>query len=314
MRKFSLTGQFLKKREWDVLLVGRYFCDLIFTCLQELPRLGHEVYSREFHLVPGGVYSPALTLTRLGIHIIWPSFFGSDPFSQFVKNRAIEEGVDGSFFSDLTEPSLKITVAFSFSGERAFLSYMDPDPPLPYLELITENKPKWLYITHLMIGRELNDLVQAAKDSGTKIYMDCQANDYSIDDEELINAIKSVDYFSPNLEEAKRLTNSKNLESALEILGKYAQSLIIKLGKQGCIYKSGKKMIRSKAIPVNAVDTTGAGDNFNCGFLFGQITGHSLEQSLQLGNICGGLSVQSYGGASFDINSNMIKELLDTYY
>ncbi|MDO9545823.1 MAG: hypothetical protein Q7J07_03620 [Pelolinea sp.] len=51
----------------DVFLVGRYFCDLIFTDLPEFPRLGHEVYSREFHLVPGGVYTPAAALQRLGI-------------------------------------------------------------------------------------------------------------------------------------------------------------------------------------------------------------------------------------------------------
>lgn len=304
----------LNNEEWDVLLVGRYFCDLVFTGLPELPRLGHEVYSKEFHLVPGGVYTPAVTLTNLGVRVIWPSFFGSDPFSQFVKNRALEEEVDGAFFSDLSEPSLRITVAFSFSGERAFLSYMDPGPRLPYLELIEKHRPKWLYITHLMTGKELNDLVRAARASETKIYMDCQATDFTIDDKDLVDAIKSVDYFSPNLEEAKRLAKVKDLESVLEILGEYPKSLIIKLGKEGCIYQSGNKTISSKAIPADVVDTTGAGDNFNCGFLFGQINGYSLEQSLQSGNICGGLSVQSHGGASFKINSNMISEWLDTYY
>ena len=302
------------KQEWDVLLVGRYFCDLVFTGLPELPRLGHEVYSREFHLVPGGVYTPALTLTRLGISVIWPSAFGSDPFSQFVKNRALEEGVDGTFFSDLPEPSLRITVAFSFSGERAFLSYMDPNPHLPYSDLLRIHKPKWLYITHLVVGNELSDLVQAARDNRTKIYMDCQANDLTVEDQALINAINSVDIFSPNLEEAKRLARTNDPESALDILGDYADTLIIKLGRDGCIFKQGKNVVRSKAIPAVVVDTTGAGDNFNCGFLFGQINGFSMEESLHLGNICGGLSVQSHGGASYDINSRGLVEMLNKFY
>ena len=61
-------------------------------------------------------------------------------------------------------------------------------------------------------------------------------------------------------------------------------------------------------IHVQVVDTTGAGDNFNCGFLCGQVRGFSLADSLRMGNICGGLSTQGYGGTTTSptlMNSNI---------
>ena len=89
-----------KQNNKGVLLVGRYFCDLVFTDLPEMPRLGHEVYARKFDIVPGGVATPAIALSRLDINVVWPCDFGSDPFSQFVKSEALTEGVSGLWFSD----------------------------------------------------------------------------------------------------------------------------------------------------------------------------------------------------------------------
>lgn len=300
-----------QENHYDVLVVGQYFCDLVFTHLPEFPRLGHEVYSREFHLVPGGVFTPAVTLTRLGLRTAWPCEFGSDPFSQFVKGEALKAGVDDSYFSLSDLPSLRITVAFSFGEERAFLSYTDPQPEIPYADIIRETQPGWVYITHLMTGEAHEDIVKAARAVGAWVYMDCQAHQTTLEESETREAIGRVDVFSPNREESLALTGEASIEAALGKLFELIGTVIVKDGVDGCLCASNGKVIRSPGIEMEVVDTTGAGDNFNCGYIYGQIKGYTLEESLRIGNLCGGLSVTKIGGSSNVIDQEMIEKTLN---
>jgi sugar/nucleoside kinase (ribokinase family) len=72
--------------------------------------------------------------------------------------------------------------------------------------------------------------------------------------------------------------------------------VVIKLGPDGAMAQRGKQIARAPGIQASVVDTIGAGDNFNCGFIYGQTHRYSLEDSLLCGNICGGLSTQAHGG------------------
>ncbi len=297
---------------FDVLLDGGYFSDLVFTGLPEFPRLGHEIYSREFNLVPGGAYNTAVALKRLGLKTAWPCRFGSDPFSQFVKDCAEREGVDAAYFEQIDQPSLRITVAFSFDHERAFLSYSDPVQQLPLLSLLNQLRPAWLCVTHLAFGAEYEALFARARELGTRVFMDCQAHQRSLADPQVQNSLRMVDVFAPNLEEARRLTGEQDPERVLAALGRYAPLVILKQGAQGCACRQPDgEMINIPGIHIQAVDTTGAGDNFNCGFICGQVRGFSLLDSLRMANICGGLSTQGRGGTATSPTFNQVKHFLD---
>jgi sugar/nucleoside kinase (ribokinase family) len=295
----------------DVLLDGGYFSDLVFTGLPEFPRLGHEIYSRDFHLVPGGAYNTAVALQRLGMKTAWPCHFGSDPFSQHVKTSAISEGLDPAFFSDMEESSLHLTVAFSFEEERAFLSYSDPVPETPLVKWIDELRPTWLCVSHLAFGQKYRETFEAAHTWGTRIFMDCQAHNRSIHDPQIIDTLRLVDVFAPNAEEARQLTGLDDIEKVLDLLAGYVPLVIIKLGKEGCICRQENEEMRAPGIHVQVMDTTGAGDNFNCGFLCGQVREFSLMDSLRMANICGGLSTQGYGGTTTSPTFNQVKHFLD---
>ena len=294
----------------DVFIVGRYFCDLVFTGLPELPRLGHEVYSREFHMVPGGVYNAAIALHRLGVKIVWPCQFGNDLFSQYVKSEALKEGVSVAYFSDLGRPSLHLTAAFSFEQERAFLSYSDPLPVYDYGELILETHPKWIYITHLLIGEPLEQIVDAGRSIDAKIFMDCQAHNHNLSKPAVQKALRAVDIFSPNRVEAGRLTGEEDINGMLAELSKFSPLVVIKDGKNGSYLQCGIRTIHQPSIPVEVVETTGAGDNFDSGFLYAQVRGYSLEKCLRAGNICGGLSAQGFGGSSTSPSEEKLISLL----
>ena len=218
--------------------------------------------------------------------------------------------MDSTFFEDVSHPSLHITAAFSFKEERAFLSYMDPILGYSYGQLIRKTRPKWVFIGHLVLGGELDGLVNAARSIGAKIYMDCQAHDHSLNDPAIKDALRKVDMFSPNAEEARKLTGKHKLTDALKELYSYAAAVIIKDGKNGCHYQDSHETIYQKGIKVVVVDTTGAGDNFNCGFLFGQIRGYSVRKLLRIANIRGGLSTGGCGGTASSPTEAAISKML----
>lgn len=300
-----------KAEKYDVLLDGGYFSDLVFTGLPEFPRLGHEVYSREFNLVPGGALNCAVALRRLGLRTIWPCRFGSDPFSRMAKQAALAEGLDDKYFTDSEQPCMQITVSFSFDDERAFLTYSDPLPEFPLAELVREHKPAWLCVSKLAFGERYEELFKTARKAGTRIYMDCQAHDHRLEEQDVKAALKMVDVFAPNREEALKITGQDSLEKALEELAQLAPLVVIKLGEEGSVSRQGNEVLRMPGFPMQAVDTTGAGDNFNSGFLYGRIGGFSLEDTLRIANFCGGISTQGYGGTSTSPTASQVEHFLD---
>jgi sugar/nucleoside kinase (ribokinase family) len=284
---------------YQLIHYGLYFCDLIFTGLTRMPELGQEYYSTGMELRPGANFNPALAFQRLGVKAGWVCDFGTDFFSRYVLEQCQEEGIDPGLFELLPIPLPRITVAMSFPQDRAFVSFMDPDHLPPLRPILERERPEWLYLPNLFPAESHKDIFCAAREVGTKIYMDCQFTQASLDDDNVRAAIAAVDVFAPNQLEALQLTGAATVEEALGILGCLAPLVIIKCGPKGALAQIGDQVLHSPGLAVEkVVDTTGAGDCFNAGFLYGVLRGEPLERCLRLGNICGGLSVTGAGGAA----------------
>jgi sugar/nucleoside kinase (ribokinase family) len=248
----------------DILLPSTYFCDLVFAGLPEIPKLGDEVFCRDLKVIPGGGFIPSVALNRLGLQVNWACDFGNDFFSRY---------------------------------ERAFLSYIDPLPSIDLPALIRQNPAKYLLFMSLQYGPGFVDIIQSAREQGSLVFMECQApHGASLDDPEIISALRSVDIFAPNQDEALRLTGETDVESALYRLAQFTPTVVIKLGAEGAIARREGKQVRVDGLTVSVVDTTGAGDNFDCGFLYGLLRHYSLEDCLRCGNFCGGISTTASGG------------------
>jgi len=102
--------------------------------------------------------------------------------------------------------------------------------------------------------------------------------------------------FLPNETEAKSLTGAENVEVAEDRLKVKTETVAIKLGAEGALGASQSQRVRVTSIPVNVVDTVGAGDSFDAGFIYGYLNQWSMEKSLQLACVCGALSTQKAGG------------------
>jgi sugar/nucleoside kinase (ribokinase family) len=105
-----------------------------------------------------------------------------------------------------------------------------------------------------------------------------------------------VDFFFPNEHECMNIAGAANLDAAANCLRSLAGVTVIKRGAEGAVLVSAGCTISTPAFAITPVDTTGAGDSFNAGYLFQYLRGSPQEQCLLWGNACGALSTQSLGG------------------
>jgi sugar/nucleoside kinase (ribokinase family) len=181
--------------------------------------------------------------------------------------------------------------------------------PIP---LIERHRPRCVMLSHLHFGPQLLTLCEAAHAYGGLVYMDCQWRPETLEHPELAMALRAVDIFAPNAAEALHLTGAATVEAALERLAEFTPLAIVKCGADGAIARSKGGVARAHALPVEVLDTTGAGDCFNAGFLYGYLAGRPLEICLRCGNICGGLSTTARGGGAIP-SAAQVEEWLRRY-
>jgi len=283
---------------YDVIVIGDYFIDLVFSGLPCFPQLGAEIVGAGFDMLPGGSYNSALAMHRLGLKVGWACDYGTDSFSRFVFERAQLDGLDDSLFVHHSQLLRRITVSVSYPEDRAFITYCDPDPPSPaVLKALATTSACVAYLAGFWEGQVFEKVIEAARARQTKLVMDGNSSDQvRLARASVREAIRSVDVFMPNASEARRITGQADLEQAMGTLAELCSLVVVKDGARGAYACVGDHVIHVPAIPVTPVDTTGAGDCFNAGFLAAWLDGLPLEECLRWGNVVGGLSTLSPGG------------------
>jgi ribokinase len=114
----------------------------------------------------------------------------------------------------------------------------------------------------------------------------------------LKETLVQTDVFLPNAEEAPAITSKANVKDALAALVEQVPVVAVKLGAAGAVARRGKEVVRAAPPPVQVVDTTGAGDSFDAGFVCGYLKGWSLERTLRLACACGSLATRQPGGTN----------------
>lgn len=287
---------------YDVIVLGGYFYDLIFTGLPQMPELGKEIFATGFDRAPGGAYSTVAAMHRLELRVGWACDFGNDDFSRFVVDEARKAGLDDALFVHHDRPLRMISVAASFPQDRAFITFCDPEPATPAgLRAVVTAPARAVYLPGLLTGRLFaagNLLVKARR---MKLIMDCSSGVETLADPAVRQAIRALDLFLPNAEEACRLTGETDAHSAARALGELCPLVVVKDGANGAYACAAGQVSHAPAIPVACVDTTGAGDAFNAGFVKAWLDGRPVVECLRWGNVVGGLSTTVRGGASYVI-------------
>lgn len=279
-------------------MVGAYFADLIFRDLPRNVMSGTEVFAGGFSLLPGGAFTLAMAMRRLGHDVVWATDFGNDLFSQQVLAGARVEGLDETGFRHHPIPLRSVTVALSFHGDRAMVSYQDPSSPRSIAALLQEHRPRLLIVPKLEYGAAVEAALRVAHQFGTQVFMDCQDVPGTLRIPMVREVLAHVDLFAPNADEALRLTGATTVDDALEVLAGLVDTVVVKRGGAGASAVRRGKRYDVAAIEVDVVDTTGAGDCFNAGFLHAHLAGEQLSACLDAAVACGAAATTAPGSSA----------------
>lgn len=117
----------------------------------------------------------------------------------------------------------------------------------------------------------------------------------------LAKTLPVTDVFLPNLAEARLISGHEEPRAAARALASSGGTIAVKLGADGALACRGESIEQVSALAGTPVDSTGAGDNFNAGFLVGTLRGYSLRESVALAAACGSLSTRGHGGTGASI-------------
>jgi sugar/nucleoside kinase (ribokinase family) len=287
-----------------VLVVGDLNADLIFSGITSPPQPGWEVLADDFSLELGSSSAIcAAGLARLGTPVALLGKAGDDTLGRFCMDELTRLGVDIGLVR--VEPGLKTGITASFSSEdRALVTFPGAIAELTADEI---SRPMLSGFTHLHVSSYylqralqpgLAGLCKAAKQMGLTVSLDPGHDPSGEWSHALWDAFSNCDVLFLNEVELAALAGCSDVIEGLKAMSNGPSIVVAKLGKSGCAALAGGRLYTAGPIEVDATDTTGAGDSFNAGFLHLWLRVVPLEDCLQCGSICGGLSTRRLGGCA----------------
>jgi sugar/nucleoside kinase (ribokinase family) len=283
-----------------VLSIGRIYCDLIFTGLQGMPLLGREIFAENMDIAAGGgAFIMAAYCAHAGRKTALLSRLGTDALSVGLEGQLTDSDVDLRFLDRAADAGPQVTVAIINNQERAFLSRRaGPAEPATLSAALEWSDARHLHIAEFATLVEIPGLVAAAKAKGLTVSLDPSWDETLIFGSDFLATCEGIDVFLPNVEEAAAITGQTEPLKALDRLAKVFPVIALKAGSKGAYLANRGLVMHRGAKPVQVIDTTGAGDAFNAGFIHSWLDGQDDESCLLDAIAMGTLAVQAAGGAT----------------
>lgn len=288
-----------------VLSVGRLYADLIFTDVPRLPSMGTEVFAGDFALHPGGgAFITAAHLAALGNPAALAAMLPPPPYEALIASGLSASGVSMEFCRTANiESGPQLTVAIVGASDRAFLTKRaGPSfPPDLNARDVASFGVKHIHVGELGTLVERPDLIGLAHEVGATLSLDCGWDD-ELTANDITPLLGQVDVFLPNDAEAANLHR-------LGVTSPFAPLTVIKMGARGAEAHVDGKTLSAPAAKAAPVDTTGAGDAFNAGFLSAWLEGRDIAACLAAGNRQGALAIMRRGGFQPPVDGSHRREL-----
>jgi sugar/nucleoside kinase (ribokinase family) len=241
---------------------------------------------------------------RLGLRVAFAGVVGDDVFGQFMVSQMLARGIDTSAI--VLEPSLHtgLSVILSRATDRAILTFAGSIAALRYeqIDLAMLDRARHLHLGAFFMLDALRPdvprLFSEARQRGLTTSLDTNYDPTERWDGGLRQVLPLVDVFLPNEAELCAIGGSPDPDAALAALAQQVPIVAAKLGSQGGVARRGSTIAHAPALPVAVVDTTGAGDTFDAGFIYGFLHGWELAATLRLACACGSLSTRAAGGTA----------------
>lgn len=299
----------IPRMKFDSLSVADLFADLIVVG-SDRPEFGQVEKIAESYCfdVGGSAAIFAAQIAKLGGRAGLIGALGDDPFGAIIRKRLTALGVDISHVTTSATGKTPLGLNLSVGPDRAMLSVMGCLSEVGPARLPTR---LWELTGHLHVaGFFLLESLQphwpavlrAARANGVSTSLDTNWAPHG-DWQKVQALLPEIDLFLPNENEAMAITGENSAADAGRVLSKYCPLVVIKMGRRGaCAFARDRSF--PMEIPADAlrdlrvVDTTGAGDSFDAGFVWAWLRKEELHACLDLALRCGTASTAAQGGVA----------------
>jgi sugar/nucleoside kinase (ribokinase family) len=292
----------MMKKKFDILVCGEINPDLILSGDVE-PVFGQveKLIEKSELTIGSSSVIFACGAARLGLKVSFIGKCGNDLFGKFMLEQMDAKGITLDDVFIVPDDSTGFSVILNKGTDRAILTFPGLIPSLKEEDITDEMlcSARHLHVASYFLQTALQKgmvkLFHRAHDLGLTTSLDT-----NWDPKEtwigLDSLLPLTDVFLPNETEACSITRTHNMQSAVRELNRKVETLAMKLGAQGALGMRCEQKAHIASLKVEVVDTIGAGDSFDAGFLYGWLKGWDFERALRLGVICGSLSTQEAGG------------------
>lgn len=288
----------------DIAIAGEVNLDLILYGLDPSLPLDREILASGFEMTLGSSSAIlAHNLALLGSRVGFITRTGHDDMGRLAMDRLSESSADLSRCTQgPADSKTGVTILLAHGGSRHILTYPGVmfEMTVDDLDIDYLASARHFHLSSLFLQKGLHAglprLFRELKRRGLTLSLDTNDDPDNQWNGILQELLPAVDILLPNSDELCRIAHQDTVEASLDTLSKIVPLIAVKCGSRGAIVQQRDRGAIIKPISVQPVDTIGAGDSFNAGFLFAWINGASPEQAAAAGNITGALSTLKPGG------------------
>lgn len=244
---------------------------------------------------------------RLGLRVAFAGRVGDDDAGRYVRDTLDAHGVDtGALLVDPRLPT-PLTVVLTREDDRAIVTAPGTLPATTAAdvpaELLSTARHVHAASYFLLPGlaTALPELLRTARAHGATTSLDTNDDPAGRWDPAGLEAVlPHTDYLLPNAAEARQLAGigTPDLGECAAALARRGPTVVVKNGAEGALCHDGRTLLTTSGVPARPVDTVGAGDSFDAGFVAALLAGLALPEALGLAAVCGALSTRAHGGTT----------------
>ncbi|MBE1162595.1 PfkB family carbohydrate kinase [Dyella acidiphila] len=294
-----------RQRPARILVIGEINVDFVFKGCHAAPTLGREVLADDFVMTPGSsAMICAMGLARLGNPVSFHGKLGTDASGTFCLQALRDAGIDVASLKPDGALRTGVTASLSTAQDRALVTFAGAMAELRADDI----DDRWLsHADHLHVSSYYlqqglrpgcRQLLARATVAGLTTSLDPGFDPAQQWETDLLDTLQAVDIFLPNEEELLAITRRRDLHDALQTIQNGRTQTVVKRGRQGCASLHDGSLIEVTAYAVEAIDSTGAGDSFDAGFLHAWLREQPWQECMRWGSACGSLSTRGVGGTT----------------
>lgn len=231
-----------------------------------------------------------------------------------VDDAGLVLGSSGGIFASGAASGL--TVNLNRGPDRAILTHLGGMAEMTASRMVPDllARARHVHVTSYFLQRgvhkDLPELLSQAKKNGATTSLDTNWDPAEPWDDGIHEVLLRIDTFLPNAAEAMALTGTRSTEAAAEALSRTVPDVVIKRGAEGAYAICGGVVCQEPAPRAAVLDTTGAGDSFDAGYVFGLLSGLPIAERLRVASLCGARSTEGLGGVTAQITGQELRSAL----